>query len=208
VNARRLYRCRQDRLLAGVAGGMAEYLEVDPTVVRVLWILSAFLGGFTILLYLILVFIMPLEPLLAPGPGPMPGGAPAGGPADPAAAGFGATAGTGTDAESATTGWGSASGQATLDATGSAGPAGPAGWTPGGWGAGAWAAHRHDAPGQDRGSGRAGLLVGVVLIVLGSIALLGALIPAWATIGLGPALVLALGVALVIASSRRGAAER
>jgi phage shock protein PspC (stress-responsive transcriptional regulator) len=201
VNARRLYRCRQDRLLAGVAGGIAEYLEVDPTLVRVLWILSAFLGGFTILLYLILVFIMPLEPLQASAPGPMPGGAPAGGPvggpADPA------TAGTGADTDAPTTGWGPASARATSDAA-----AATTGWTPGGWHAAGWSAHRHDTPGQDRGSGRAGLLVGVVLIVFGSIALLGALIPAWATVGLGPALVLALGVALVIASSRRGAPER
>ena len=48
MNPRRLYRSRHDRQLAGVAGGMAEYLEVDPTVVRLLWILSVFLGGFTI----------------------------------------------------------------------------------------------------------------------------------------------------------------
>jgi phage shock protein C len=190
VNARRLYRCRHDRLLAGVAGGMAEYLEVDPTVVRVLWILSAFLGGFTILLYLILVFIMPLEPLVGPGYGPMPGTAPTGGPGDPPATGSEGDPGT------TTTGWAAP------------GSAGPAGWTPGGWGAAGWAGHHHGAPDPDRGSGRAGLLIGVVLIVFGSIALFGALIPAWATIGLGPALVLALGVALVIASSRRGAPER
>ena len=62
MNPRRLYRCRSDRQLAGVAGGMAEYLEIDPTVVRILWILSVFLGGFTILLYIIMAFIVPLDP--------------------------------------------------------------------------------------------------------------------------------------------------
>ena len=67
MNPRRLYRCRHDRQLAGVAAGMAEYLDLDPTVVRILWILSAFLGGFTILLYIILAFVMPLEPLPAAG---------------------------------------------------------------------------------------------------------------------------------------------
>ena len=50
-------------MIAGVAGGMAEYLEVDPTVVRILWLLSVLLGGFTILLYIVLAFIIPLEPV-------------------------------------------------------------------------------------------------------------------------------------------------
>ncbi len=62
MNPRRLYRCRHDRQLAGVASGMAEYLGLDPTVVRILWILSVFFGGFTILLYIVLAFVMPLEP--------------------------------------------------------------------------------------------------------------------------------------------------
>jgi phage shock protein PspC (stress-responsive transcriptional regulator) len=62
VNTRRLYRCRHDRQLAGVASGIAEYLDMDPTLIRVLWILSVFFGGFTILLYVILAFVMPIEP--------------------------------------------------------------------------------------------------------------------------------------------------
>ena len=74
MNPRRLYRCRRDRQLAGVAGGIAEYLEIDPTVVRILWILSVFLGGFGILLYIIMAFIVPLEPIAPamrpPGRGP------------------------------------------------------------------------------------------------------------------------------------------
>ena len=41
MNPRRLYRCRRDRQLAGVAAGMAEYFDLDPTVVRILWILGA-----------------------------------------------------------------------------------------------------------------------------------------------------------------------
>jgi phage shock protein C len=39
---RRLYRCRQDRRLAGVAAGVAEFFGLDPTLVRVLWFLSIF----------------------------------------------------------------------------------------------------------------------------------------------------------------------
>lgn len=60
---RRLYRCRHDRRLAGVAGGLAEFFDLDPTLVRLLWFLSIFFtGGLSILLYLGLVLIVPLEP--------------------------------------------------------------------------------------------------------------------------------------------------
>ena len=69
MNPRRLYRCRHDRQLAGVAAGIAEYLDMDPTVVRVLWVVSAFFGGITILLYIILAFVMPFEPATAAAPG-------------------------------------------------------------------------------------------------------------------------------------------
>jgi phage shock protein C len=59
---RRLYRCRHDKRLAGVASGMAEYFEIDPSLVRVLWVISVFFGGVGILLYLAMVVIVPLEP--------------------------------------------------------------------------------------------------------------------------------------------------
>jgi phage shock protein C len=62
---RRLYRCRHDRRLAGVAAGVAEYFDVDPTLVRVLWFLTIFLGGVGLLLYIGLAIIVPLEPLSA-----------------------------------------------------------------------------------------------------------------------------------------------
>jgi len=69
VNPRRLYRSRRDRRLAGIAGGIGEYLEIDPTVVRVLWILSIFFGGFGILLYIVMAFVVPLEPAGDASPG-------------------------------------------------------------------------------------------------------------------------------------------
>jgi phage shock protein C len=69
---RRLYRCRHDRRLAGVAGGIAEYFDADPTLVRLLWVLSILLGGTGILLYLAMAIIVPLEPET----GYAPGGAP------------------------------------------------------------------------------------------------------------------------------------
>jgi phage shock protein C len=72
---RRLYRCRQNRHLAGVAGGVAEFFGLNPTHVRILWALSILLGGAGVLLYLALALIVPLEPgsdTPAPGKGADP----------------------------------------------------------------------------------------------------------------------------------------
>ena len=63
---RRLYRCRQNRVLAGVASGVAEFFNLDPTLVRVVWFLSIFFGGFTLLVYVGLAIIIPLEPASGP----------------------------------------------------------------------------------------------------------------------------------------------
>ena len=62
---RRLYRCRNNRRLAGVAAGVAEFFDLDPTLVRVLWFLSIFVGGLGVLLYVGMAIIVPLEPLSA-----------------------------------------------------------------------------------------------------------------------------------------------
>lgn len=62
---RRLYRCRHDRLLAGVAAGVGEFFDLDPSLVRVLFFLSIFLGGIGLLLYIAMAFIVPLEPISA-----------------------------------------------------------------------------------------------------------------------------------------------
>lgn len=64
---RRLYRSRRNRMLFGVAGGIGEYLGVDPTVVRVLWVVGGVLmlpmtGPVALLLYVILALIIPEEP--------------------------------------------------------------------------------------------------------------------------------------------------
>jgi phage shock protein C len=60
---RRLYRCRENRVLAGVASGVAEYFNLDPTLVRILWFLSIFVWGAGILVYIGLAIIVPLEPV-------------------------------------------------------------------------------------------------------------------------------------------------
>lgn len=78
---RRLYRCTHDRKIAGVASGLAEYFELDPTLVRILWFVSIFFGGLGLLLYIGMAIIVPNEPFVsAPvGPvGPMGAGAPVG----------------------------------------------------------------------------------------------------------------------------------
>jgi phage shock protein C len=55
---RRLYRSESDRYIAGVAGGLAEYLQVDPTIVRIAFLILAFWGA-GVVLYLIMWLIVP-----------------------------------------------------------------------------------------------------------------------------------------------------
>jgi phage shock protein PspC (stress-responsive transcriptional regulator) len=50
-------------MIAGVCGGLADYLNVDPTVIRLVFLLLLFAGGGGLFIYLILWVIMPLEPL-------------------------------------------------------------------------------------------------------------------------------------------------
>lgn len=61
--ARRLYRSRTDRWIAGVCGGLAEYLNVDATAVRIAFVLLALWQGFGALVYLLMVIMVPDEPL-------------------------------------------------------------------------------------------------------------------------------------------------
>lgn len=58
---KRLYRSRTNRMIAGVCGGLAEYLGVDPTVVRLIWVFLALTAGGGILLYLIAWLIIPQQ---------------------------------------------------------------------------------------------------------------------------------------------------
>ncbi len=63
---KKLYRSRRDRKIAGVCGGFAEYLEIDSTLVRVVWLMTAFLVGWGFLGYLIAWIVMPDEPEFVP----------------------------------------------------------------------------------------------------------------------------------------------
>jgi phage shock protein C len=58
---KRLYRSRKDRMLFGVCGGLAEYFNIDPVIIRVIFIITIFFGGLGILAYVILAIVVPLE---------------------------------------------------------------------------------------------------------------------------------------------------
>ena len=62
MEEKKLYRSRYDRKLLGVCGGIARYLGVDSTLVRVLVVLLALGGGLGLLTYLIVALIIPEEP--------------------------------------------------------------------------------------------------------------------------------------------------
>jgi len=58
---KRLYRSRSDRMIWGVCGGLAKYFDMDPTIVRVITVLSIFFGSLGIWAYIILAIVVPLE---------------------------------------------------------------------------------------------------------------------------------------------------
>ncbi len=60
---KRLYRSRQDSKIAGVCGGIAEYFNIDSTILRLLAVLTIFFGGGGIIVYLVAWLIIPLAPL-------------------------------------------------------------------------------------------------------------------------------------------------
>jgi len=59
---RKLYRSRTEVMIGGVCAGLGDYLKVDPTVVRLAFVLTALFGGHSILLYLVMWLIMPPVP--------------------------------------------------------------------------------------------------------------------------------------------------
>jgi phage shock protein C len=61
---KRLYRSRSNKMLAGVCAGLAEYFDIDPTVVRLAFAAAFFFGfGSALVLYFIMMLIVPEEPL-------------------------------------------------------------------------------------------------------------------------------------------------
>ncbi|MHB8088913.1 MAG: PspC domain-containing protein [Chloroflexi bacterium HGW-Chloroflexi-4] len=60
---RRLYRSRTDRRISGICGGLAAYFKIDPTLVRLLFVLGLLLVGGTFWAYIIMMIVIPEEPL-------------------------------------------------------------------------------------------------------------------------------------------------
>jgi len=65
---KRLIRPRMGRKIAGVCAGVAEYFDLDVTLVRVLWLITSFMTGLGLLAYPIAWIVMPEEPLSLPAP--------------------------------------------------------------------------------------------------------------------------------------------
>jgi phage shock protein C len=59
--AKKLYRSRKDRKIWGICGGLAEYFDVDPVIVRVIFVASIFCGTLGIWVYLIMWLLIPEE---------------------------------------------------------------------------------------------------------------------------------------------------
>ena len=191
----RLYRSPTDRVIAGVAGGMAVWLNIDPSLVRLVWVLLViFSGGIFVLVYIAMMIIVPLPP---------PGWAPQH-PNAGYAAGWGATGGSGA---------GAGSGDTPPGPPGTEGSAGAGSGQPGGWGSPppapgtATPGWTSPSPAATRGTGSsggrgAGIVLGAVLIVIGAWFLVGRYIEIdWGVVW--PIAVVVLGVGLMAASIRR-----
>lgn len=62
METRKLYRSKNNRMIAGVCGGLGDYFNIDPTLVRLLFVLIGLTVGGGVLIYLLLWLILPEEP--------------------------------------------------------------------------------------------------------------------------------------------------
>ena len=195
----RLYRSLDDRILAGVAGGMAEAWDLDPAIVRLAWvIMTPITAGFALVVYVILAIVVPegssgmfASPTTDAAAGTTP-------PAPP---------GPGTGPSATPSGPGAAPGMSS--------PTAGAGWQPGAptWREerraeqarrraerAAWRAQRRAARGGRPDD--SAIIAGVALIVLGAVFLASQLLPAFNWAFAWPVALIALGALLIIRSAR------
>ncbi|MBS3793610.1 MAG: PspC domain-containing protein [Candidatus Thorarchaeota archaeon] len=59
---KKLYRSRDDKVIGGVCGGIAEYTGIDATIIRLLWVLLTLGYGTGLIIYIILMIVIPIEP--------------------------------------------------------------------------------------------------------------------------------------------------
>ena len=60
---KKLYKSNQNKVIAGVCGGIAEYFNIDPTIIRLAWVLFCLVGGSGVLGYIICALVTPSEPM-------------------------------------------------------------------------------------------------------------------------------------------------
>jgi phage shock protein C len=209
MNTRRLYRSADDRILAGVAGGVAAYFDVDPVIVRIIWFLSVFFSGsLTFWAYVIMAIVVPPEPASWPAPSPWaPGGAPVSGFVPPAPDGA-PYADPGAPTPSGDPGTASAA-DPQPNATGVP-PMPTPGVAPaaGGWWGNDWRSQRRAERWQRRADrrerGGAGLVFGLLLILVGGLLAWHQIDPAFDLNITWPVVVIAFGAILVVSSLRVG----
>ncbi|CAN5617239.1 hypothetical protein BH20CHL7_BH20CHL7_08100 [soil metagenome] len=177
----RLYRSRDDRMLAGVAGGLADLWSADPSLVRIIWaVLVLFTGGVALIVYIVMALVVPEEDDVyhryAPTADP-PAGDAFTAAADP-------TAVPGTTPPPGPTGWTTPSGQDPSAARRAA------------------RAERRAARGS-RGSSSAPLIGGIALILLGSFFLAREWLPQIDFDWFWPLILVGLGVVLLVSALGR-----
>lgn len=187
----RLYRSRDDRVLFGVCGGIADWLDLDPSLVRIVFALLVITGGIGFLLYIVMAIVVPEEPDYFPMPMGAAPVAPTGATPDAAAAGVAAAA-------AAPAGSASAAGAAPA-----AGAFPPSTWMSE---REARRAARHAARQQRRveRDGKAGLIFGAILVLVGAWFLIRRYIPALDGDFLGPIVLIAIGAIVLAGALSRG----
>lgn len=62
AEVKRLYRSQEDRMIAGVCGGLGEYLSIDATIIRLIFVITALWGGAGLIVYLVMMLVVPEAP--------------------------------------------------------------------------------------------------------------------------------------------------
>lgn len=174
----RLYRSRRDRMLAGVAGGLAEMWDADPSLVRIVWaLLVIFTGGIAFVVYIVMAIVVPEEDAMPWPPAVDPSTGTAGQPATGAAEAAAATAAAGEGS-----GW--------IDPYAAHREA--------------RAARRGRRVARRSGNSSVPVVLGGLLIVLGAFFLAREFIPELDFDWFWPAVLIALGVLLLVTALGRG----
>jgi phage shock protein PspC (stress-responsive transcriptional regulator) len=217
----RLYRSRNERVFAGVAGGVAERFDIDPSLVRVAWVILMLLtGGVFFLLYIVMAIVVPEAPARTdrwaawqsgPEPGAVPGWGAAGagegsGPSAAAVAQADEPASAPTEGLSEATA--GTSGFAGSDAdTGGTFPAGNAG-------AAGWPSHPPDEPApwaipprrrhRRERNGAGTVIFGLILVLVGAYFLVRTFFPDLDLSPFWPVVLIVIGGGLLVGAIRPG----